>query len=165
MNSARYIIAFLLILILIIIVKNYNLYGGLCENYIYGYWVADSVFCEDSGCKEMLLFIGEPIRKGWGYIQRNCHLVINDDISNQIIKIKYKPWSSGLSSSLGKCQINTKAEFEENPVFPENITLEVDMAKGTLRIYDKEKIYGYFYKDHEITNMYIDEANSKQEGK
>ena len=128
---------------------NYNSDYNNYEQYIEGFWKGDEAFCEECDASSMMIFIGEN-NKG----KRDAHLVINNDITNQPIVINYK--KSEISGK--KYKVNVKIDFEEECQIPEEVILEFDLHKGLLKIYnmDDMTIYGVFYKDHEISNQFIE---------
>lgn len=149
---------FILVIVIVVVILTYylfNLHTGQQEDFMYGMWKGDSNFCEDSEVSSMLLFIGEPESNGWWGTARTCCLVINNDVCNQKMTLKYnKPWLTNVHppTSISKYKIHANAEYEEEDVMPEQLVLEFDMPKCQLRIHDNEKMYGIFYKDGEITN-------------
>lgn len=125
---------------------------------MFGYWIADESYCEESGAKEMMLFIGNPVKtkRMFGKTERIAHLVINEDITNQIIRIKYHPVSSGFAGELAPYKIPAEITFEEECIIPEKINIEIDIHRGTLKMYQDGIIYGLFHKIHDITNLFGD---------
>ena len=59
------------------------------EDFMYGMWVADEDFCRESGVDSMLMFIGEE-DTSFLSTQRNGHILISDDYSNQGFTMKYR---------------------------------------------------------------------------
>jgi hypothetical protein len=121
------------------------------EEFLTGMWKGDDAFCESSGLSSMLLYIGSP--DGKRHTQRECFLVMNNDITCQEIKISYRrgktPWGR-----VGKYRVKADIEFSEDPVWPEkNLTFDFDMLTGKLCIHCDGNLYGLLYRDNELTDM------------
>jgi hypothetical protein len=121
------------------------------EDYLYGYWMADDdEFCDISDITSMSLFIGEPTVSWSGAVERNCYLVITDDICNQGLTIKYRSGWAG--PTLSKYNINAKVEFEIDDIWPDNINISIDIRNGTMVIRSGDMVYARLTKQHDITN-------------
>lgn len=152
-NSQLVIILILVILIIYFVRTNYhNVHQQNYEDFMYGYWVGDDGFCENAEISSMMLFIGDPIKWTKGRMQRNAYLVINNDITNQPLKIQYKKVSTGYGCKLNKYKIRAHILFEEETDIPPDVTLEFDVLNGKLRIHDGENLYGLLYKDNEVSH-------------
>jgi hypothetical protein len=142
MNSAttfaksKFGIAVIIVAICIImwVVSSWNLHGQEYENFVYGYWVADDNFCEESEIDSMLLFIGKPNSDSGGEIIRPAHMIITDDIMNQKISLKYKRIKSGMARKLNKFSVECQIEFEEECQIPSDVTMDFDIRKGSIRM-------------------------------
>jgi hypothetical protein len=127
------------------------------EEYVYGYWIGDSRFCEESGVSSMMLYIGEPSARKKsllpGKVHRHAYIVINNDITNQPIEFTYCRQLPKLS--IDKYKINTNIKFSEEIEIPSDVTMEFDILHGVMRMYNKSDstMYGIFYKDHEVSNL------------
>lgn len=153
----KYIIGFLIAIIVVLLFNYHNIYQKEYEKYLFGYWIADEGYCEDAGAREMMLFVGDARKSAYNPFaktERTAHLIINDDITNQMINIRYKPTSTGYSSSLKPYTIDAEIKFEEECIIPANVTIEVDIHRGTLKIYNSGIIYGLFHKVHDVTNIF-----------
>lgn len=151
-------------------------YGAHTHDYndfIFGYWVADDAFCQESDVDSMLLFIGKPSENGSGgifskkEIIRPAHMVIGEDIMNQKINIRYAPISSGFSRRIGKFSIKCTIDFEDECQIPSSVMMDFDIKKGSLRIHDDDNLYALMYKDHEISEQFTAKdkaAKEKPEG-
>jgi hypothetical protein len=124
---------------------------GRQEEYFYGFWIADQDdFCEQTEIESMLIFIGEPTTGWTGTSSRTCHIVINNDLTDQGFTLTYRPgWSS---ASLGKYALSADIAFDTEQLWPENITIEIDMQTGEMRIHRDEVLYARVVKQHDITN-------------
>jgi len=141
-----YVYAFVIFIILILSYCLCTWNTKTNEDYLYGCWLADDdEFCDESDIKSMMLFIG---KRDDG--ERLCHLVVMDDICNQGFTIRYTPgWSS---INLGKYRIKAKARFDEFPIWPEDLIIDIDIRQGTMVIHSDEIVYARLNKQHEITN-------------
>lgn len=140
------------VVILVLVWIGWNCSAPEYEKFITGMWKGDSAFCESSGMSSMLLYIGEPSHN-WRRTTRDCHLIINNDITCQAVKITYKRGSTGWCR-VGKYRILCDLEFDEDPVMPEkNLTFDFDMATGKLCIHCDGTLYGLLYRDNELTDM------------
>jgi len=141
------ILASAIVVILLLLFSGWSNY--YCEQYLYGFWVADEDFCEDSEIDSMLFFIGERER-GFLYDSRTCYLVITDDMCNQGMTMTYlKGWKSfGLSY-----KISAKVEFDEEQLWDEYVDIEINMNNGTMKISSNGVVYARLTKQHDTTNM------------
>ena len=139
----------------------YNMHGKDYEDFMFGYWVADDGFCEQSEIDSMMLFIGKPEKSKSvfgsfsGEKCRPAHMVINEDIMNQKLNIKYQAISSGTAKTVGKFSTRCNIDFDDECQIPPDVTFEFDVKKGSLRIFDGDHLYAMMYKDHEITNNFL----------
>ena len=123
------------------------------EDYLYGMWVGSEAYCDESNIDNMMLFVGKPDKKK-GILStttsRKGYLIIGPNVCNSTINIEYK----GVANKT----INAKVIFddEEEPPFPEDVIINLDIVKGCMKIYNNDTLYGHFYKNHEITE-YSDE--------
>lgn len=138
--------------IIVWLISYWNLYGSDYENFMYGYWVADGSFCDQSEIDSMMMFIGSP--STGSIVTRPAHMIITDDIMNQKIEIKYKKINSGLSRKPGKFSIDCELEFEEECQIPNSVTMEFDVKKGSLKIYKDGNMYAKMHKDYEISDSF-----------
>ncbi len=65
--------------------------------------------------------------------------------------MKYYPGWSGLSTE--KYTVNAGVEFDEEPIWPDNITVSIDVYSGTLTVYSGDTLYARLNKQHDITNV------------
>lgn len=153
------IIAVVVVLIIIIIFYNIlNWNTAAYEDYLYGCWIAEGDdFCEDAEIDSMMLFVGEPEKKGFfGGVTRNCYLIIMTDMANDGLTLQYSPQWGGVG--MGKYSVRAKACFDEDQLWDEDVTLTIDMRKGTLKIRGpkgddgKNIVYARLNKQHDITN-------------
>lgn len=142
-------------MLIVFIYATYNPHVTLYNDYMYGYWVGDSIFCEQSEIDTLLLFIGELDNN-----ERNGYLVIGNDVADMPIKIKYDNIRTFDTSRVNflkkveKIKIPVTIEFSDEIDIPNEVTLELDIINGTLRLFDSDTIYGVWRKDHEITAMF-----------
>ena len=116
------------------------------EDYLYGCWTVDSgAFCEDADIDSMMLFIGESD----GY-ERNAYLVISPDVCNQGLTLRL---SGGWNPCCDEYSWSSSAEFDDSPIWPEQLKFVVNRADGTLRIFGEDDVlYASLCKQHDITN-------------
>jgi hypothetical protein len=154
---------------------------------MYGYWVADQKFCEDSGISSMMLFIGDVCsadekqtkfelmnessadyktadsksERNTKNTSRAAYLVINNDITNQSLLLNYNRANLGFGTGLSSYKVPMSIDYEEECTIPGKVNFEFNMEKNRLRIHWKDKMYGIFYKDSEITKMFDLEEKTK----
>jgi len=153
--KTKFGIAIIIIAVCMIIwfVSSWNVHGEEYENFMYGYWVADDNFCEESEIDSMLLFIGRPSKKS-SAITRPAHMIITDDIMNQKLTISHPKIKSGLSRKLKSFSVDCEIEFEEECQIPNKVTMDFDICKGSLRMHKDGNLYAVMHKDHEITEKF-----------
>lgn len=119
------------------------------EDYLYGFWVAeDDDFTDDSEISSMMFFIGRSM--GWFRKERQCYLVIMNDICSQGVTIKYlRGWASPIH---GKYRIYCTVKCDVTPIWPTDITIDIDTLNGTMKIHNKGTLLAMLHKNHEITN-------------
>jgi hypothetical protein len=155
------------------------------NDFMYGYWVGDNTFCESAKVSSMLLFIGKPKSSGCS-VSRDAYLIINNDVTNQPIVLKYNN-PSILSADIRNRDQKIKVDADDddnddtdqktksvsifsteviripttvvytNPdevIMPDKITMEFDIRRGMLRMFDSKTIYAVYYKENEITDIY-----------
>ena len=138
--------AILIVVIVIVIYVTATWNTTTYEDYIRGYWVAESDdFCEDAGVASMMLYVGVPSRDG----ERDCYMIIMDDICNEAFTMKWRPAWSGIS--LSKYVVD--ATISDCSVLPERASVEIDMRDGRMRIVGDSKVYCDLVKQHYITNI------------
>lgn len=136
------------VLIIFYIITTWN--TGVNEDYLYGSWLADDdEFCDESDIASMQLFIGES-SGGWLSKERSCYIVIMNDICNQGLTLTYRPGWSG--PSVGKYRIDARVEFDSDDIWPEDVTIDVNMTNGTMCIHNDETVYARLLKQHDVTN-------------
>lgn len=159
-EQQRLIGAIIVVIVIVLMVITRNPHSDVYNDYMYGYWVADGGFCEESDISSMMIFIGESESASWNKVSRNAYLIINNDITNQSIVLKHKPirsFTTKPSRTISKYKINVDIEFSDDDVdIDPSVVMEFDIKTGTMRMYNNDTIYGIFYKDHEVTNLYDD---------
>ena len=149
-NRLLNVVVVLAVIIIIIAIHHIYTVHVLCNKFLSGYWVADSMFCEESGVSSMLMFINKT--------HDIMYLVINNNITNQMVKMSC---GGGFLGTLNSKVYHCVLEFEEDCGIPSDVSLDLNVADGVLRIHDEKTIYGIFYKDHEVSLMFSDENEKK----
>lgn len=144
------------IVIIMIIWLIYTMNITTYEDYITGFWIGDTDFCDSTGVSDILVWFDEP--SGFRST-RSCYLVINPDIANCAFELKY--WRGWGGPSIGTYHLRAECtfpEFSEDPPFPSEISIDVDMVCGQMRIYHQDKVYAKLTKSHGLTNIAAAEA-------
>lgn len=148
--------AVIAVMIAVLIYRARNFSRDVYSGYIEGMWRGDDTFCEDSGLTSMLLYIGDERHATHGVhdAARDGYLIMNPDVSNQKITIHYETTSGGFYD-LAPYELATYVEYDTDDVMPNELTFTFDITQGRLNIYSKseKKLYGVFYKDHELTSI------------
>ena len=155
MHENQKIAAAVLITFLFIIIMFVGFDGRISEyeDFCTGLWVADKDFCAESGVDSMMMYLG-PETSSYLTTTRQCHLLINDDYSNQGFTMTYSKGSIiGIPTVHHEYNITPTLEFEEDEVMPSEVHMEISMMRNMIRIYDDDQLYGIFYKDHETTDI------------
>jgi len=108
------------------------------EKYMYGMWVGGESFCNDADITNMMLFVGER-KKG----KRTAYLIIGPDVYNDIVTIKCPRENKKFKATL---------EFVDTTPMPTELTIDLDIILGQMRLYSGDTLYGVLYKNHEVTN-------------
>jgi len=120
-------------------------------DYFNGYWIGDKGFCDESKIKTALLYVEKKKRTN----EFSAYFVVTDDTSdliNQIATVKLENKKYDLSTPY-KNIYSANITFKEPTDIPENVTMEIDIIKGQLRLYSKGIMYGVFNKEHEVSNI------------
>ncbi len=141
----------LVIIVIMLIIYFYNPHRQEYEDYITGAWTADKQFCKESEIDGSSLVIGKASPDG----KRTCHLIMDPDITEQIITINYSK-SSGGRLSIKKYEITPTIEWTKEEIWPEDCRWEFDMKNGLLRIYHEDNLYGVYFKDNELSSIIVD---------
>jgi len=153
---SHYIYGFLVVLVILYIGCTWN--TRAYEDYLYGFWTAaDDEFCDNSEIDHMMLFFGKS--EGCFTKSRTGYLVIMPDMFNGAFTIEYKTGWSGMSVVDGSYTITAAATFEDEQLWPETITITIDILHGTMMIRgcngDDDQVYAMLQKQHDITNVAI----------
>lgn len=141
------VIVVLIILIIFYNILNWNTQAY--EDYLYGCWTAEGdAFCDEAEIDSMMIFIGEPA--GRWKTERNCYLIIMTDMANQGFTLTYTPSWGGVG--VGKYSVRAKVCFEEEQLWDEEVTITVNMRRGTMKIRSGDMVYARLNKQHDITN-------------
>lgn len=148
-----------LVLILIILVVVLSPRVREFEKFLSGVWIGESAFLKESGLAELYLYIA-PREKS----SRQGYLVMVDSqgefVSNQGVEIDYacafKRWMSALKSNFSSSKVDycvpcAQITYDDSAAMPEEMSLGLDVSKGTLTLYDSEKIYAFLVKDNEVS--------------
>ncbi len=156
MNRIWIALAVVAVIILIYCVLTWNTTSY--EDYLHGMWLAeDDDFCEDTEIESMMLFIGQADSG-----VRNCHLVIMNDMCNQGFTMKHKPGWAG--PGLPKYTINAEINMDDVQIWPETVTIDVDILRGVMKIHSDGTLYAKLHKQHEISNLCRDLASAELVG-
>ena len=126
------------------------------EDFMYGYWNADKGFCNEADISAIMMFIGKPVGKNPAKKKRPAYMLIGDGVMNQPLEINY--WKSPHFKS-GEFSVSASFDYSEECELPENMTMDFNMAQGTMKLYSGETLYGLFYKDNEISNLFHDQLD------
>lgn len=131
-----------LFLIILILYKYTNYCREKQDSFLSGIWSGDAEFLKQSNLKTLHLMIA-PIRDS-GKLKGFLSIVDNDgsDISNQIIWLDNSAFNNKVSITY------TDPEFD---AIPSNVTINVDINKGTMMIYADSKLYAFLVKNNEMS--------------
>lgn len=149
-----------LIVILIILVAVLSPRVRDFEKFLSGVWVGEPAFLKEAGLAELYFYIA-PREK----TSRQGYLVMVDSqgefVSNQGVELDYKcafkRWMSALKSNFSaRSEADyrvpcAQVTYDDSAVMPEELSLGLDVSKGTLTLYDSEKIYAFLVKDNETS--------------
>lgn len=144
--------ALLVVLLLVCLLS----FRGEAARALPGFWAADPAFLEEAGLQDMFLQIS-PLKDG----QCSAFLIMavpptepgasGDLICNQALVLwpgrgitRFRPWRRKTYRS------RAVLEFDDPGAapLPENMRLALNPVEGSLSLYDGEKIFGFFFKDH-----------------
>ncbi len=146
-NKTALLIGAVIVVILCVIWLQSRNYRDIYENYMTGLWIASEEFTENAEISSMRLFIGPyHIEKQ----SRAAYLLINDNVTNQLINLKYAPHM--VSPHIGVYTINMECE-QKDKVWPVELTFEFDIIEQSLTIYSDDQLYGFLYKDGELSHI------------
>ncbi|MGL6008712.1 MAG: hypothetical protein ACRC1D_04575 [Culicoidibacterales bacterium] len=139
------------VLVLIIIYVTYQ--NHQCGEYLYGMWIADEDFCNESDLTGFMMMIGPS--SGWLTEQRTMYIVMYNDegtLCNRTVNVQL-----GTSFIPGTYQNRSLYILEEDfEIMPREMVLSMSIMNGHMILYgtgeDSETIYGSMYKDHDSTH-------------
>lgn len=147
----RIYLAVIIIVILIILYFAISSRNKPYEDYLYGFWLAEDSFCENSDIDSMMLFVGEAEKSTlFSACERNCYLIIMNDMCNQGMTLTYK--SGWAPLSIGKYILSANVKFDDEQIWTEQVKICIDVISGTMKIYTNDIIYAKLLKQHDITN-------------
>lgn len=135
------------IIIVLICIWVYS-HDSFTEDYLYGYWYAeDDEFTEKAGVNSISLFIGEPA--GFPKTSRDAQIILDNEITDGL-RIEY--WRPHVGRAY---QMHAKVEFDSHQLWPEYVTIKVDVIRGRMTIKGREDglVYARLYKHNEITDL------------
>ena len=142
------------------------------EESLTGFWTGETAFLREAGLSEAFLYIAPPESSGLlglsPSVVRQGYLVMSSAaagrgeqtgnlLSNQGIEISYsgigKRWWSALRAHFGAPYEITgvRLSFDVSDVMPTSLCLSLDQAKGTLTLFDSEKVFAFFVRDNETS--------------
>jgi hypothetical protein len=133
------VIILVILVLVILIAGKWN--TPLYEDYLEGFYIADGTpFCDESDCSSMMLFIGEPESCGMfsSQYQRQCYLIVvmgKEKIAEGFTMTYSRGWAG---PTVNKYRLNATVKFDDAPLWPEQITLDVNMCNGSLRVWAYE---------------------------
>ena len=133
-------------IILIVILLIYYRDVRLHEDILTGMWIADDKFCEDAGVDSMLVYIGAA--DGGMTTTRNGYIVIGPDVANQGFVMKYTPIYSPLDHT-----VTMTIDFDIDQLWPQDVSLRIDAATGSMRIYNGDKLYARLYRENILSDV------------
>ena len=122
------------------------------SDYLYGMWVADSDFCEESDLTGFLIMMGPP--QGWLGNRTMYILMFNEEgtLCNRTVDIQL-----GYSYFPGNYQNRSLTILDDDfEIMPQEMTLSTSIMDGHMVLYgrgdDSDTIYASMYKDHDSTH-------------
>jgi hypothetical protein len=144
------IVAICVTLIIVLIVIVYM--NSLGSDYLYGMWVADSDFCDESDLTGFMIMMGPA--QGWWGVRTMYVLMFNDEgtLCNRTVDVQL-----GSSYFPGKYQNRSLTILDEDfKIMPLEMTLSTSIMDGHMVLYgrgeDSDTIYASMYKDHDSTH-------------
>lgn len=147
------LIPILVVIVIILIYTASTSRANTLNNYISGAWIANDQFCEEAEVETLMIVFGEPIPGYFGKVERMGHIVATPDMINTGFKLKY---SRGYTLSSTEYIITARVEFEEEPLWDENVTIKINVMEGRMRIYSGDTLYADMFKSHDITDTIKD---------
>ena len=142
------LLSLVLILIIVCVFYCYRTHTkelNFVNDSINGIWSGDTEFCNQAGLSLMYIYLyGDQYKKD-GYIVMigdDGQILTNQEFNILINNINYKNDMHSMSSRM---------TFNESDIFPENVILDLDMARGILRIKDNDTVYGLLYRNNELS--------------
>lgn len=143
------------------------------ENYLTGFWIADPDFLRKADLDDMYLYLEPPepgvLTKRQGYLVMTNRQ--GEFVSNQGLEVTYGP-------SLRRWWDATRTNFsQEHPyvipqaqfgfddegfraAMPEQMSMTLSRADGSLALHDDEKVYAFFWKDTQVSASVADREDT-----
>lgn len=137
-------------IVLVIILIWLFVTGRRNEDYLYGCWTAaDNEFTDAAEIDSAMLFIGKP-SVGYFSTHRLGYIVLTPDMYNGGIELKYSNFSIPYVGA--EYSIRASVTFDEEPIWDPEVTITVNILKGTLKIHNGDTVFMRLSKQHDITN-------------
>lgn len=149
-NYKQYLVALLIVVVIIIFISYNNI---LYQRYLYGMWIADDDFCNESDLDGFMIMMG-PSQGGYITDTRSMYVVMyNDDgmLCNRTLEVR-------LGNTMVTSEYQNRSIHivdEDFDIMPRDMTLSTSIMKGHMVLYggdDGKTIYGSLYKDHDSTH-------------
>lgn len=131
------------------------------EQFLSGFWVGDPAFLRRAGLGDMYLYLAPPDRAGG----RQGYLVMTSPegevLSNQAVQARSSGlgrWTSALRSHFlaprdddvyrGRLAI----AYDQGGPMPPEMKLGLSVAKGSLTLFDEDKVYAFLVRDNIASN-------------
>jgi hypothetical protein len=147
-----HIIAIIVVVVILLIFCLSRINKNIGEEFIYGFWKADESFAATAEVKDMMMSIGRY--KGG----RNCHFVVvgdDDEVISQEFHMTYSRGFMPLLTPNRQIFYATITGGLEEIWETDRVIFDVDVARGVMRVYDKnkEEAFAILYKNNEISDI------------
>jgi hypothetical protein len=121
------------------------------EDYLYGCWSAeDNDFTDSAEIDSAMIFFGKADR-GIINTTRLGYVVLTPDMYNGGLSLSYRTeWVGSINGH--KHTIRATVTFDEEPIWDPEVTITINMLKGTMKIYNGDTVFMRLNKQHDITN-------------
>lgn len=150
---SRYGIALAIVAIIILIWVVGAKRSSAINDYITGAWVAPDEFCEEAELESLMIVFGEPTSSAFGNVEQLGYIVANPNISAGLTM----HYSRGFTMSPYERTFVANVEFDDGPLWgdsnPTNVTISVDMVRGSMVIRNDDTIFAELYKSNDVSDL------------
>lgn len=153
--TLQQVITISIIVIIIIIITIIYMNGQSYNNFMSGFWKAESEYCEGADIDNMVLYINNNTNSGHLIISKDETIIENSsfDIKKNIIRniANLIPFNQMMTYNIRFISKSDDFLWKDK-----EYGLSVSMITGSMILYKDGVLYSKLYKDNDISNKFLD---------